>query len=109
MDSALVSRTAAAAEITLLILVASVAVLLPPLNERVVDVPVLVVGLGVTIAASLALHLVFVGRLAQALGRSPLAWPLVALLTLPVGSIVGLVLLEWQLRHGGPAAVVRAG
>lgn len=89
-------HAASAAAISLIGLCAGVACMIPPLNERFVDTPLWVVAIGLVITVSLVLHLIFVGMLAKSLGRSP-GWTVaLALLTLPVGSIVGLVLLEWQ-------------
>jgi hypothetical protein len=51
------------------------------------------------IAVSLVLHLIFVGVLAKGMGKSPGKYVALALATLPVGSIVGLVLLEWFSKH----------
>jgi hypothetical protein len=45
--------------------------------------------------ASFILHLVFVGLAAHRLGRSAWWWVVIALLTFPIGSIVGLILFEW--------------
>ena len=96
MPSSRNDHAASAAAISLIALCAGVACLIPPLNERFVDTPLWVVALGLVITVSLVLHLIFVGMLAKSLGRSP-GWTVaLALLTLPVGSIVGLVLLEWQ-------------
>ncbi len=101
MPNALASRALTAAELSLVVLCAAIACYLPPLNERVLDVPVLMVGLGLAAAASLLLHLIFVGLLARAYGRSPVRYVVLALLTLPLGSIVGLVLLEWHQASQG--------
>jgi hypothetical protein len=85
-----------AAATSLIVFLCCTALFIPPLNERVVQLPLLAVALGLAAAVSLVVHLVFVGLAARALGRSPTRWVLLALFTLPLGSIVGLVLVEWH-------------
>lgn len=77
-----------------------VACFIPPLSARFIGSPLWVVVLALGIAVSAVLHLVFVGLLARHLGRRASLAVALALVTLPVGSIVGLVLLEWQGRIG---------
>lgn len=98
MSSTSKEHTNSAAAISLMAFCACVACFIPPLNERVIDNPVLVVLLSLGIGCSAILHLVFVGLLARSYGRSPAKYVAIALFTLPVGSIVGLVLLEWYER-----------
>lgn len=102
MANPLADHALNAAEASLLVLCLAIGSLLPPLTEQVNVYPVLVVSIGIVIAASLVLHLVFVGILARSLGRQPAKFVLLALLTLPIGSIVGLVLLEWQRKLAPP-------
>jgi hypothetical protein len=80
---------------SLLTFVACVAAFLPPLNSYVTHSVPLVIVAGLGIAVSLVLHLVFVGIAANRLGRSPVFWVIISLLTLPIASIVGLILFEW--------------
>ncbi len=89
-------QIASAAAISLIAFCASVACLIPPLGDRFIGTPVLVVAIGLAIAASGVLHLVFVAMLARAMGQPAVKWVALALVTLPVGSIVALVLLEWR-------------
>lgn len=86
---------ASAASVALIALCLCVGALLPPFFDRVVAAVPLLVALGLGIAVSLVLHLIFVGMAARRLGRHALPWALLALLTLPIGSIVGLILFEW--------------
>lgn len=103
MPSAFPEHTLNAAEASLLVFCLAVAGLLPPLSDRVSDYPVLVVLIAVVIASSLVLHLTFVGLLARAMGRKATRFVVGALLTLPIGSIVGLVLLEWHRKVASAA------
>lgn len=89
-----------AAAVSLAAFCGCVACFIPPLSERFIHSPLWVVALSLGIAVSAVLHLVFVGLLARQLGRRPAPVVALALVTLPVGSIVGLVLLEWQGRVG---------
>ena len=86
---------ASAASVALMALCLCIGGFLPPLSETVLASLPLILALGIGIAASLALHLYFVGLAAAKLGRRPAAWVLLALVTLPIGSIVGLVIFEW--------------
>jgi hypothetical protein len=87
-----------AASAALIVFCACVAMFLPPFNDRVsLSVPLLVL-LGLAISVSLILHLVFVAIAARQLGKSAVLWPVVALVTLPLGSIIGVVLFEWALK-----------
>jgi hypothetical protein len=85
----------AAAAGTLLCFGAGVAGFLPPLNRHILDSVLLSALLGLAIAVSLILHLVFVGVAANRLGRSAVRWVIVAVVVFPVASIVGLILFEW--------------
>lgn len=102
-------HASSAAALSLIAFCGSVACLIPPLSERFIESPVLVVAIALAIAVSLILHLVFVGILARCLGRSPGRYVALALLTLPVGSIVALILLEWAGRHAKPERPHGAG
>ena len=95
MDISRAQRPLAAAAVSLLVWGACVAAMLPPLGARARESLLLTILLGLAIAISLVLHLVFVGIAARRLGRSAAAWVALALVTFPVGSIVGLVLVEW--------------
>lgn len=62
--------------------------------------------LACVMAASLVLHLIFVGMAAHHLKRRAWVWVLIALLGFPISSIVGLVLLAYfdVDQQGLPAA-----
>ncbi len=98
MSNTLKEHANSAAAISLIAFCACIACFIPPLNEEVIDSPILVVLLSLGIACSALLHLVFVGLLARSYGKSPPRYVALALFTLPVGPIVGLVLLEWHER-----------
>ncbi len=98
MPSSFKEHANSAAAISLVVLCACIACLIPPLNEKVVGNPALIVLVGLGIACSGILHLVFVGLLARSYGESPGKYVALAILTLPVGSVVGLILLEWYER-----------
>jgi hypothetical protein len=85
----------AAAAVSLIAWGACVAAFLPPFNAQTSTSVPLAVLLGLAIATTLVLHLIFVGIAAHRLGRSPAKWVAIALVTFPIGSIVGLILLEW--------------
>ncbi len=104
MEVSRAHRPIAAAAVSLLAWGACVAAFLPPLNAHALDSVPLTVLLGLGIAISLALHLVFVGIAARRLGRSAATWVGLALFTFPVGSIVGLVLVEWFSEEQGHAS-----
>jgi hypothetical protein len=109
MNYASAKPAASAASIALLALCLAVAAFMPPLQQRVLPSVPLTVAVGLAIAVALALHLFFVGLAAARLGRSPLAWALLALVTLPLGSIIGLILIEWyahqqEQQPGNPSA-----
>ena len=98
-----------AATVSLLAFGACVAAFLPPLNQQTLASIPLIIVLGLALAASFILHLVFVGLAAHRLGRSALGWVVLALLAFPIASIVGLVLFEWfseeqDRTHGQRAA-----
>jgi drug/metabolite transporter (DMT)-like permease len=84
-----------AASVSLLAFGGCVAAFLPPLNQQTLESLPLTIVLGIALAVSLILHLVFVGVAAQRLGRSALWWVVLALLLFPIASIVGLILFEW--------------
>jgi hypothetical protein len=95
MQASRAQQPIAAAAVSLLAFGACVAAFLPPLNQQTLASIPLIIVLGLALAASFILHLIFVGLAAHRLGRSALWWVALALLTFPVGSIVGLILFEW--------------
>ncbi len=106
MDLSPAQRPIAAAAVSLFAACAFVAALAPPLNRYTLDSVPLVVVLGVGIAVSVVLHLIFIGMAARRLGRSAALWVTVALLLLPLASIVGLILFEWFSDEKKAAASV---
>lgn len=92
------THAAAAAEVSLLALCALTACFLPPLNSRIIDNVAVMVLVGIGLSVSLVLHLMFVGALAKSHGRSAARYAALALATLPVGSIIGLIYYEWSVK-----------
>jgi len=84
-----------AASASLLAFGGCVAAFLPPLNQQTLESLPLIAALGIALAVSFILHMVFVGIAAQRLGRSAILWVILALLLFPIASIVGLILFEW--------------
>lgn len=84
-----------AASVSLLAFGGCVAAFMPPLNEQTLESVPLTILLGIGVAVTLILHLVFVGIAAHRLGRSVAWWVVVALVFFPIASIVGLILAEW--------------
>ena len=98
-------RAIAAATVSLAVFGACVAAFLPPFNQIVLaSVPYIIIA-GLASAASFTLHLIFIGLAAHRLRRPVTRWVLLAILTFPVGSIVGLVLLEWLGVEAGNSPV----
>jgi hypothetical protein len=96
-------RTLSAATLSLLACGGCIAAFVPPFNERVLQSVPLLIALGLGIAVSFVLHLIYVGIGARQLGRRPLVWVLLALLSFPIASIVVLALLHWQAAGEKPA------
>jgi len=97
-------RSIAAAAVTLLVFGAAVAAFLPPFFDRISDSVPLMVLLGLTVAASMVLHFIFIGIAASRLGRSAVLWVLLSVLFFPIASIVGLILFEWFSEEEKSAA-----
>lgn len=95
----------AAAAVTLVLLIISIAAFLPPLSHTTLQSVLLMIAAGLGIFICLVLHLVFIGIAAKRLGRSPVVWVLVALFTFPIASIIGLILFEWFSEQDKQAAV----
>lgn len=92
------SRAASAASTALLAFVACLAFLIFHTTETDNVRPFIVVLCSLGLGTTGVLHLIFVGLLARRLGRRPARYVLGALLTLPVGSAVALVLYEWSTK-----------
>jgi hypothetical protein len=95
----------AAAAVTLVLWILGVASFLPPLFQQYTSQSVLLmIGAGIGIFVCMVLHLIFIGIAAKRLGRSPLLWVILTLCTLPLGSIIGLILFEWFTEEQKQAA-----
>jgi len=103
------SRAVFASGFALLVSGACVLAFLPPLVYSTVESVPKTALFGLTIACGLTLHLVFLGIAAHRLGRRPWVWVLLALLLLPIGSIVGLVLFGWFNEERASIKATQAG
>ena len=72
-----------------------VALLLPPLNERVFESVLRIVLIALTLALTLTLHWIFLGIAARRMQRSVAGWVSLAVLLFPIGGAAALVLLSW--------------
>lgn len=72
-----------------------VALLLPPLNERIFETVLRTVVIGLTLALTLVLHWIFLGIAAQRMQRSVAGWVSLAVLLFPIGGAAALILLNW--------------
>src|SRR5258706_8699762 len=99
------ARALGAAAASLLAFGACLYMFLPPtVAETTASVPKTVL-FGIAMACSIILHLVFVGIAAQRLQRRAWLWVLIALIGVPVSSIVGPVMLGFfdEERAAAPA------
>ena len=86
---------------------AGIAAFIPPWSAHTLASPLLATLAGIGIAVALVLHLIFIAIAAHRVQRSPALWAALALLSFPIGSIVGLVLFEFfdaEERAGARAA-----
>ncbi len=95
MSSPSASRAVTASGFALLVWGACVLMFLPPFVQSTVQSIPKMALLGIAISCSLVLHLVFLGIAAKRAGRTPALWVLLAILLMPIGSIVGLILFSW--------------
>lgn len=86
-----------------------VALLLPPLNERVFESVLRIVLIGLTLALTLTLHWIFLGIAAQRMQRSVAGWLSLAVLLFPIGGIAALVLLSWFSSENNTAPAPHRG
>lgn len=89
-----VQRALAASSVALLVAVACLALLLPPMVQGTVSSVPWVIFVNMSLAASLILHWAFAGIAAARAGRSVMGWVALALL-FPIGGVAVLVLLAW--------------
>ncbi|NYE61072.1 CBS domain containing-hemolysin-like protein [Duganella sp. 1224] len=95
MQIARAQQPIAAAAVTLILWILSVAAFLPPLFKYTSQSVLLIIAAGMAIFICLVLHLIFIGMAAKSLGRSPALWVGVSLIFMPLASIIGLILFEW--------------
>jgi drug/metabolite transporter (DMT)-like permease len=88
-------RALTASTVCLAAAVGCLALLLPPLNERVFDSVLRIVVIALTLALTMALHWVFLGIAARRTQRSVVFWVLLAVLLFPIGGAAALILLNW--------------
>ena len=105
MQADRVQQPIAAAAVTLVLWMLAVASFLPPLFRYTSQSVLLIISAGIAIFVCLVLHLIFIGIAASRLGRSPVLWVIITLCTMPLLSIIGLILFEWFSEHDKPAAV----
>jgi hypothetical protein len=90
-----VQRGIAASAFSLLAFGVCLAAFLPPFLSRTLQSLPMTILASLGIAASCILHFCFVGITAQRMGRSPGSWVALAIVSFPLGSIVGLIMLGW--------------
>jgi hypothetical protein len=82
------------ATLALVALAGCVIPFIPPFLEHTRSSVLLVVFLGLCIAATFILHIVFIGIAARRAHRSAALWVILALVFFPVGSVIGLILFQ---------------
>lgn len=97
------SRAAAAATVSLVAALVCLGYLLFKTTLEGKPQPLVVVLAALALSSAIALHLAFVALLARRLGRSAFWYVAAALVTLPIGSIVGLILYDWHTQVDGAA------
>jgi MFS family permease len=102
MSTTPASNAAAAASVTILAAIAALGFLIYQASAEIEAQPHLIVLAAIALVSAMALHLVFVGLLARRTGRSPVRYVVIALLTFPIGSIVGLIFYEWSTTVDKP-------
>ncbi|MBS0446091.1 MAG: hypothetical protein JSR59_09095 [Proteobacteria bacterium] len=65
---------------------------IPPWVDDTTASPLRAIFFGLVIAVSFVLHFVYLAIAARKLGRRAVGWVILALLTFPIASIVGLIL-----------------
>lgn len=100
-------RAAQAAETALIVFIGLLALLVfhTTESESVRPAFVTLLAIGMTVAG--LVHLVFIALLARRLGRPATWWVVGALLSLPIGSAVGLIVYEWQVQVDRAASGTR--
>lgn len=98
------AHAVASAAVSLLTFAVCVGAFMPPFVERTVSSIPATILLGVAIAVSFVLHVIFVGIAARRVNRPAILWGVLAVLLFPVASIVGLILFEWFSVESGKGA-----
>ena len=103
-------RALTASTVCLVAAAGCVALLLPPLNERVFESVLRIVVIALTLSLALGLHWVFVGIAARRMQRSVTGWVSLAVLLFPIGGAAALILLSWfsSEGHAGSASAAPA-
>jgi uncharacterized membrane protein YhaH (DUF805 family) len=97
-------RALAAAAVSLVVAAACITMFLPPLVAQTTESVLRTVFFGITVAAALVLHWVFLAIAARRLDRSVAGWVALSLLLFPVGSVAALILLGWFREEAEPPA-----
>jgi len=101
-------RALTASTVSLVVAAGCIAMFLPPLAAQTVDSVLRSAFFGVTLAAALLLHWVFLAIATRRLGRSVAGWLSLSVLLFPVGSAAALILLSWFRDEAAPAPPARA-
>lgn len=98
-------RALAASTVALLVALACIVMLLPPMVEQTMASMPRVVAVGLVLACAVGLHWVFLGFGARRMARSVAGWVALAVLLFPIGGAMALILLNWinDEAAGGPA------
>jgi len=88
-------RALAASTVALLVALACIVMLLPPLIDYTVASVPRTVAVGLALACAIGLHWVFLGLGARRMARSAAGWVALAVLLFPIGSAMALILLGW--------------
>ena len=104
-------RALTASTVCLAVAAGCVALLLPPLNERVLESVLRTVLIGLSLALTLTLHWIFLGIAAHRMQRSVAGWVSLAVVLFPIGGAAALILLSWfsSEDHNNPAPAPHRG
>lgn len=95
MPLARAQQAIASAAVTLVLWILCIAAFLPPLLDHTLKSLFYIIGAGMGIFVFWVLHLIFIGIAARRLGRSAWVWVIIAMVGMPLASIIGLILFEW--------------
>ncbi|ODV09918.1 MAG: hypothetical protein ABT20_09525 [Rubrivivax sp. SCN 70-15] len=99
-------RAFAASTVALVVAVASLAALLPPLSDGAAVVRTVLIALA--LASAMLLHWVFLAIGAHRMQRSVAGWLALSVLLFPVGSVAALILLSWFGDEAPQSPAMRA-